>query len=220
MADRKPGYMTPGFRTPGEKVHQKSSRAAQVRRRRVVLAVVLLVVAVVAVVTAFFWPGFARQEAEPLPEVTVTAAPPTPTAEASPLPEDATDFLSAMPDSALQLVRLDTAEGGWIEEVDAVEAWEIVYADGSEGGEQVDLVTGQWPDGDAAAEVYTSLLQAAGEPVAEGDVTVGGEAVGDYAVTPGSAAGESVVTWRNDTAVFQATGPDQLVQDFYETFPM
>jgi len=221
MVDQRPGYMSPGFRTPGERVHQKNSRAAVVRRRKVVAVLALVLIAAIAVVTAFWWPGFARPEPEPLPDVTVTAAPPTPTADAEPLPEGATDFVSAMPDSALALVRGEPAENTeWVEGAGAVEAWDVPYTDGSDGGEQVALTAGQWVDADEAAEAHTAILDSVAEPTVEGDVTVGGETVGPYAVSPGEAAGTSVVTWRNDTAVFQATGPDQLVQDFYETFPM
>lgn len=220
MVDQRPGYMSPGFRTPGDKVHQKKSRAAVVRRRKVGIVVALVVIAAVAVVTAFVWPGFARQDADPQPDTTVTAAPPTPTAEPAELPDDATEFLGALPDDVLQLVRLDVAESEWVEGADAIEAWDVVYGDGSDGGEQVALVAGQWAEPDPAAEVHSALLEAAGDPVGEGDVTVDGETVGSYVVTPGAAAGESVVTWRNGTAVFQATGPDQLVQDFYQAFPL
>jgi hypothetical protein len=220
MVDQRPGYMSPGFRTPGDKVHQKKSRAAVVRRRKVGLVVALVAVVAVAVVTAFVWPGFAREDADPQPDVTVTAAPPTPTAEPVELPDDATELLSTLPDHVLQVVRLDVTESGWVEDADAIEAWEITYGDGSAGGEQVTLVAGQWPEADPAAEVHSALLEAAGDPVVEGDVTVDGETVGPYAVTPGAAEGGSVVTWRNGTVVFQATGPDELVQDFYQAFPL
>ncbi|WP_418274905.1 hypothetical protein ACNHYB_08445 [Isoptericola jiangsuensis] len=220
MVDQKPGYLSPGFRTPGDKVHQKQSRAAIVRRRKVVAVIALVALAVVAALTAFVWPGFAVDD-EPLPEVTVTAPPPTPTAEPAELPEGSTEFLAAMPDSALQLVRLEAAEdSAWVEDSGAVEAWALTYADGSEGGAEVALVAGQWADPEAAGEVYDTLLGAAGEPTASGDVTVGGEPTGSYAVTPGGAEGTSVVLWRNGTAVFRAEGPDPLVQDFYQTFPM
>jgi hypothetical protein len=201
-------------------VQQKQSRTAVVRRRKIVVAVALVAVAAVAVLTAFVWPGFALDD-EPEPTVTVTAPPPTPTAEPAALPEGATEFLSAMPDAALQLVRQDAAEdSAWIDDSGAVEAWAVTYTDGSADGARVDLVAGQWADAEAAAEIYDTLVGAAGEPTASGDVTVGGEPVGGYAVTPEGGAGTSVVIWRNGTAVFRATGPDQLVQDFYQTFPM
>ncbi|WP_125206483.1 MULTISPECIES: hypothetical protein [Isoptericola] len=202
-------------------MHQRSSRAAAVRRRKIGLVVALVVIAAVAVVTAFVWPGFARQEAEPLPDVTVTAAPPTPTAEPADLPEDATELLSSMPGSVLQLVRLEAAEDtGFEEDTEAVEAWGLTYGDGSDGGAEVAFRVGQWADADAAGEVHGALLEAAGDTTAEGDVTVGGEVVGTYAVTPGEQPGTSVVTWRNDTVVLQARGPEQLVQDFYQAFPL
>jgi hypothetical protein len=220
MVDQKPGYLSPGFRTPGDKVHQRTSHTAVVRRRRLLLVGALVAVVAIALVTAFVWPGFARQ-GEPVPDVTVTAPPPTPTAEAAELPEGPTELLSSMPDSVLQLVRLDVAENtAWVDDSGAVESWAVTYGDGSEGGEQVDLVVGQWADADAAGEVHAVLLEAAGDPTLSGDVTVGGETVGTYAVTPGGGAGTSVVTWRNGTVVFQATGPAELVEDFYQSFPM
>lgn len=201
-------------------MQQKQSRATIVRRRKVVGAVAIGAVVLVAVLTAFVWPGFAFDD-EPLPEVTVTAPPPSPTAQAAELPSGATEFLSAMPDSALQLVRLQAAENtAWVSDSGAVEAWDLTYGDGTEGGEQVALVAAQWADADAASAVYDTLLGAAGEPTTSGDVTVGGEVTGSYAVTPGASEGTSVVLWRNGTAVFRAEGPDQLVQDFYQTFPM
>ncbi|GAA1975706.1 hypothetical protein GCM10009718_09770 [Isoptericola halotolerans] len=221
MVDQRPGYMSPGFRTPGDKVHQRKSRAATVRRRKIGVVVALVVIAAVAVVTAFVWPGFARQGADPQPDVTVTAAPPTPTAEPVDLPGDATAFLSAMPGSVLQLVRLEPAEDTeLVEDADAVEAWAVTYGDGSTGGEQVELRAGQWADADAAEQVHSALLAAAGDTSADGDVLVDGEVVGTYALTTGSPAGTSVVTWRNGTAVFEVRGPDRLVQDFYQAFPL
>jgi len=178
-----------------------------------VLAIVLL--------TAFVWPGFARSEPE-APPVTVTAPPPTPTVEATGRPENQTAFLAALPDSVLQLAVREVAEHApWADDLSAVEAWDVRYAEGDEADAQsVALVAGQWEDDGAAGEAYEALAQGAGEPTSTGDVTVDDEVTGTYAVTPGAQEGQSVVTWRNGTAVFQATGPSALVEDFYSAFPL
>jgi hypothetical protein len=191
------------------------------RRRLVVGGLALLVVLVIVLLTAFVWPGFARPEQE-TPPVTVTAPPPTPTIEATGRPENQTTFLAALPDSVLQLAVREVGEQpAWVDDLSAIEAWNVRYADGDgEDAETVALVGGQWEDAKAATGAYDGLLEDAGEPTSTGDVTVDGETAGGYAVTPGPEEGQSVVTWRNGTAVFQATGPSALVEDFYSAFPL
>ncbi|GAA1716618.1 hypothetical protein GCM10009809_10850 [Isoptericola hypogeus] len=192
-----------------------------IRRRRIVVgslagALVLLVV----LVTALVWPGFAQPE--PQPTATVTAPPPTPTIEPSGRPADQTAFLMAQPDTVLQLALRGAAPyDAWVDDAGAVEAWELTYADG-DGADaaKVQVLAGQWEDDDAAAGAYEALVKAAGDPTDEGEVTVGDQATGAYVVTPGSAAGTAVVTWRNGTAVLQATGPADLVDDVYSAYPL
>lgn len=196
--------------------------AAVIRRRRIVVASLAgALVLLVVIFTAVVWPGFARSP-EPEPTTTVTGPPPTPTIEPSGRPEDQTAFLMAMPDTVLQLaLREAVPHDAWVDDVDAVEAWELAYADGDGGGAtRVDVLAGQWEDGDGAAATYEALVKAAGDPTDEGDVQVDGETVGSYVVTPGSAEGTAVVTWRNGTAVLQATGPAELVQDVYSAYPL
>ena len=191
------------------------------RRRRIVVAsaagaLVLLVV----LLTAFVWPGFARDEPEP--QATVTAPVPTPTISPSGRPEAQTAFLQAQPDTVLALaLREATEDETWEKDADAVEAWQLTYADAEgEGAASVQVHAGQWEDDDAATSAYEALVQAAGEPTGEGEVSVGGKATGAYVVTPGSTEGTAVVTWRNGTAVLQATGPADLVEDFYSAYPL
>jgi len=193
-----------------------------VRRRRVVVASLAgALVLLVVLLTAFVWPGFARSP-EPEPAATVTAAPPTPTIEPSGRPADQTAFLQAMPDTVLALaLRGATPYDAWVKDADAVEAWSLTYADGDAAdAAQVDVVAGQWEDAEGATSAYDALVQAAGTPTDDGDVLVGEDTAGAYAVTPGSATGTAVVTWRNGTAVLQATGPADLVEDFYSAFPL
>ncbi|MFC7878882.1 hypothetical protein [Isoptericola sp. NPDC057391] len=191
------------------------------RRRRIVVAsaagaLVLLIV----LLTAFVWPGFARSD--PAPQTTVTAPVPTPTISPSGRPEDQTSFVKAQPDSVLALaLRSVTEDRSWEDDADAVESWQLVYADrDGDGSTTVQVHAGQWEDDDAATGAYEALVKAAGEPTGEGEVTVDGTATGAYVVTPGSTAGTAVVTWRNGTAVLQATGPADLVEDFYSAYPL
>lgn len=221
----RPSYLSAQYRSPGEQVHRRPSAAVLRRRRRVVAGLALGLVLLVALLTAFVWPGFARPDDEPLPAVTVTAPVPSPTVEPAGRPENQTAFLKAMPDSTLQLaVREVKPHTPWEDNRDAIEAWRLTYVDGNDpaadGAAVVQLVAGQWEDADEAGSVLDSLLEDAGEPTTTGDVTVDGEKAGTYAVTPGSDEGTSVVTWRNGTAVLQATGPTDLVQEFYTAFPL
>ncbi len=223
--DKRPSYLSAQYRSPGERVHRRPSAEVLRRRRRVVAGLALGLVLLVAVLTAFVWPGFARPDDEPLPAVTVTAPVPTPTVEPAGRPENQTAFLKAMPDTALQLaVRGVKVHTPWEDNRDAIEAWRLTYADGNdpeaEGAAVVRLVAGQWEEADEAGGVLDSLLEDAGEPTVSGDVTVDGEKAGTYAVTPGPEEGTSIVTWRNGSAVLQATGPADLVEDFYTAFPM
>ncbi|MCA5895088.1 hypothetical protein LEP48_17295 [Isoptericola sp. NEAU-Y5] len=191
------------------------------RRRLAVGALAGGLVVVVALLTAFVWPGFA-QTPEPEPAVTVTAAAPTPTTSPSALPKDATTFLQAMPGTVLQLALAGaTPHDEWVDGADAVEAWSVTYAEGDAAdAAKVDVLAGQWEDGDAATRAYGALVKAAGTPSDEGEVLVGTETAGAYVVTPGSTTGTAVVTWRNGTAVLQATGPADLVERFYSAFPL
>ncbi|AEG43338.1 hypothetical protein [Isoptericola variabilis] len=220
----RPSYLSPDYRSPGDRVHRRPSAAVLRRRRRVVAGLALGVVLLVAVLTAFVWPGFARSD-DPTPAATVTAPPPTPTVEPTGRPENQTALLTALPDTVLQLaLRAVEPRADWEDERDAVEAWTLAYADGPDanaaGAAVVRLVVGQWGDERTAGGVLDDLLADAGEATMSGDVTVDGESAGTYAVTPGAEDGTAVVTWRNGTVVLQATGPAGLVEDFYSAFPL
>ncbi|MFE5293952.1 hypothetical protein ACFQ8T_17380 [Isoptericola sp. NPDC056618] len=191
------------------------------RRRRIVVASAAgaLVLAIV-LLTAFVWPGFAMSEPEP--QATVTAPVPTPTISPSGRPKDQTAFVKAQPDSVLALaLREATEDKSWEDDADAVESWQLVYADGDgAGATTVQVHAGQWEDDEAATAAYEALVKAAGDATGEGEVSVDGKATGAYVVTPGSTEGTAVVTWRNGTAVLQATGPADVVEDFYSAYPL
>jgi len=201
--------------------HSRPASAAVYRRRRLVVLVgAALVVALVAGFLAWVWPGFARAEqAEPAPTVTVTADAPTPTLE--PVARTGTTaFAQALPDTVLDLaLRSESATDAWTA-ASALEAHQLVYADGEgDDATAVTVVAGQWATPAEAEVAAADLVAAAGEPTDTGDVTVEGKISGTYAVTTG-ADGLSTVTWRNGTAVLQATGPAGVVEDVYAAYPL
>jgi hypothetical protein len=178
------------------------------------------VVAVVALLTALVWPGFARP-AEPAPTATVTAPPPSPTASPAPREGEQTALTDALPDTVLQYVQRGFAESTtWGAQDDVVEAWEITYADGAgAGATEITVQVGQWADEPAAEGFAAAWLEDAGEPAKEGEVTVGEEVTGTYAVVPG-ADGAATLLWRNGTVVVAATGPADAVEDLYAAYPL
>jgi len=222
------GATPPGPRRPTDAVgasdrrHSRPASAAVYRRRRLVVLVgLLLVVGLVAALLAWVWPGFARADAapQPAPTVTVTAEAPTPTLE--PVARTGTSaFATALPDTVLDLVlRADPATEAWTP-ARALEAYELVYADGEgDDATTVTVVAGQWATVAEAETAAADLVAAAGEPTDTGYVEVAGERAGTYAVTP-AGDGLATVTWRNGTAVLQATGPADVVTDVYAAYPL
>lgn len=213
----------PGLR---DSRHGRTTPAVYARRRLVVLVAALVVVAVIVAFTAFVWPGFARggDAKEPAP-VTVTAPPATPTI--APVERTATTELAkAMPATVLQFALRSEAPTDAYSGAGAIEGHELVYADAE--GEQATTVTvrvGQWGDDEEAQEAYDALLATAvgagGDPTSTGEVEVGGEPAGPFAVTKtGADTGQSTVTWRNGTVVLQATGPSDEIEAFYTAFPL
>lgn len=198
---------------------KKASPAVYRRRRLVVVVGLLVIVLALVLVGGFAWPGFWRAEStpQPVPTVTVTAAAPTPTVKAMERAGDETAFQKALPSSVLQFALGSLAEAKEPKEQGALEAWNAEYADGDSG--EVALVAGQWATSDDAAAAATAWTQAAGEADREGDVKVGKKVVGQYAIVQAK-GGKAVVVWQNGTAVMQATGPADTMEDFYAAFPL
>ena len=198
---------------------RKTSPAVYRRRRLVVVVGLLVIVLGVVLVAGFVWPGFWRAEAtpQPVPTVTVTAAAPTPTVKAMERAGDETAFQKALPSTVLQFALGALAEAKEPKEQGALEAWNAEYADGGPG--EVALLAGQWATSDDAAAAAAAWTRAAGEADREGDVKVGKKVVGQYAIVPAK-GGKAVVVWQNGTAVMQATGPADTMEDFYAAFPL
>lgn len=198
----------------------RKASPAVYRRRRLVVVVGLLVIVLGAVlVGGFVWPGFWRAEStpQPVPTVTVTAPVPTPTVKAVDRSGDETAFQKALPSTVLQFALGSLTEVEEIKEQGALEAWDAEYSDGGSG--EVALRAGQWATTDEAAEAAAAWTKAAGEAEREGDVKVGKKVVGQYAIVPAK-DGRAVVVWQNGTAVMEATGPADTMEDFYAAFPL
>jgi hypothetical protein len=115
-------------------------------------------------------------------------------------------------------LRSDAATDAWTA-AGALEAYELVYADGAgPDATTVTVVAGQWAT-DAEAEVAAADLVGDATPTTSGEVTVDGAAAGTYVVVAGT-DGTATVTWRNGTAVLRATGPAEVVEDVYAAYPM
>ncbi|WP_369370876.1 hypothetical protein AB1046_19115 [Promicromonospora sp. Populi] len=198
---------------------RKPSPAVYRRRRLVVVVGLLVVVLGLVLVAGFVWPGFWRGEStpQPVPTVTVTAPVPTPTVRAMERGDDETAFQQALPSSVLQFALGALTEAGEPREQGALEAWNAEYADGGPG--EIALVAGQWSTPDEAATAAAAWTEAAGEVDREGDVQVGNNVVGQYAIVP-IEGGRAVVVWQNGTAVMQATGPADATEAFYAAFPL
>jgi hypothetical protein len=198
---------------------KKASPAVYRRRRFVVFVGVLVVVLALVLLTGFAWPGFWRSEAtpEPVPTVTVTAPVPTPTVKAVERGGDETAFQKALPSAVLQLALGSLGEAKEPKGEGALEAWNAEYSDGD--AVEVAVVAGQWSTDGEAATAAAAWTAAAGEADRTGDVKVGKKVVGQYAFVPVK-GGKTVVVWQNGTALLQATGPTDLMEDFYTAFPL
>ncbi|WP_125773306.1 hypothetical protein [Antribacter gilvus] len=215
----RPSYLGDDYRTPVDRVHSRVSPAVYRRRRLVVGVLALLLAVALVLVAGLVWPGFWRAEAEPepLPTVTATAPAPTPTVQPMARAAEETAFQKALPSAVLAYALLSQAASEPTLDAGAVEAWTAVYGDGAQ---EITVVAGQWASPEDATAAADAFRAAAGEASAEGDVLVGEEVVGTYGITPGPTPDTSVVTWRNGTAVLQATGLADAMEAFYAAFPL
>ncbi|WP_460705229.1 hypothetical protein [Myceligenerans halotolerans] len=215
--------MTHGSGGPSGRAQQPEAQvrrsAAVYRRRRIVVgACALLVLLSLLAFTGLVWPGLLHaEEPEPVPTVTVTASPPTPAVKSMRRPDGETAFQEALPSAVLQFALSDMAETDAADESDATEGWKATYSDGADL--RVVVTATQWPGADEATTSADALTKAAGEAKESGDVKVGDDVVGQYALTPVD-AGERTMTWRNGTAVLQAKGPAEVIKEFYRAFPL
>lgn len=202
-----------GDRKPPEGTDDAGSPPPNRSRRRLLILIGAVVgLLVIALVALLLTQNAGRRD--PMNVVTIThqAEPPTP--EVEPIErEKGTPLLEALPDVVLGYAVTEQTESATMLEAFALEGWTLTYT-GAEAA--VVLQIGQWPTDDEAQRVFADIV---GEEAAtaEGEVLVGGEAVGTFVVQQVD-GGERTV-WRNGTAVLVAEGPSGATQEFYEAFP-
>ncbi len=187
------------------------------RRRAVVFGGAVIVVILVLAATAFGWPGWARSSRPAAPAVAQQAVP-TPTI--APIePDDGSAFADAQPVAVAEFALTHREPASEWAQLDAMEAYELTFADG-EGADakSITVTAGQWATDEDATRAAADLIKAAGTPTSTGEVKASGRTAGSFAmVVDGD---QATMTWRNATAVIQATGPADRLQDFYENYPM
>lgn len=187
----------------------------------VVTAAALVIV--FALFSAFVWPGWAvNKGTEDAKQQPVASNPePSPSVKAKELPQDASPLLKAMPDNVLSFARTEAAPSANWTAASPLEEYSLTYSTGNMS-KDVTLVVAQWAGGDAAQRQYQMLTQALkGQDAATGEVKVSGTSTGQYIVKTDESKGKTATAiWRNDTVVFQATGPADSIKRFYPKFPL
>jgi len=183
---------------------------------------VIAVVAVVVAVGAWLVVG-----GRDVPDEVNAASPPpvsqhpTPTVSAVDRPFDSS-FATVLPTEALQYV---LASSQWSDEwvaAGALEAYEEQFGDGGAGA--LGFRAGQWSTAEAADDALAAFTAGTTRPrdatmPASGPVTAGTRDVGRYVLTD-AGEGSAMLTWSNETAVFQLVGPIDQVEAVYREFPM
>jgi hypothetical protein len=184
----------------------------------------LIVAVIIALATAFIWPGWAdklannqqQENVEPTVKRRKAIAPST---SVTPLPSSATELVKHMPDTVGAYARKGIEESSNWKNAKPIEEHTITYSTGTDHG-SVTLVVAQWPEADTAGTEYQKLVShLTGEKVEAGNVRVAGNITGAYQFhRVGSTGG--IALWRNDTCIFQVSGPFDAVKEFYTSFPL
>lgn len=208
---------------------QQTSQQSSHGKLIAVVAVAALVI-ILALVSAFVWPGWAirgNQTAtkEQSQSQSEPKEPTTPSLTPVALPQDATELLSAMPDSVLNYARISAGTSDEWKSSSPIEEYEVKYA-AKQDGDEIVLHVAQWSTADEANKQYGALVAAiSGKQIAKGKVNVKQDststAVGNYTVNlDADNEDNATATWQNDTAVFQARGTTRDIKRFYQNFPM
>ncbi|TCD54460.1 hypothetical protein EJ419_03015 [Alloscardovia theropitheci] len=212
---------------------EKSEQAAQLEQEaqraveqhnishkyRIIAISTIFAIIVIMVVTAFGWPGWARQEATS-GSSSATGQESVVTATPVALPKDASALVKILPDTVGSYARGEVKETTVWKDSEPVEEYEVTYTTGDNASE-IKITFAQWTSADYAKAQYDSLISGEkGAATASGKVRVGDSETGSYEVhADASDSAKSVILWNNDTTVFQAIGPKNAVNNFYSSFP-
>lgn len=215
-------------------VNQQTSPQVIRRRRKVVGIGAVGIVLAAALSSAFVWPGFADSH----PAAVLTQAPERSSEVMNPdaaVPElepaarvgEQTELVKAIPDLVAGFVQTDIAGAAtWTGGEKAIESWQFTYiAGGNVGADTILVDVGQFENAADSEAFFSALLNSASEPIAEGDVFVGDERAGRFALVEGPTTSaepseQGVLYWRNGTVVLRAEGPITQLQQFYTEFPL
>lgn len=186
-----------------------------VTSRRIVPILAVIVVALLAVLVAIYFAEDRDQELAVEPEPTSVEPTVVPTSE--PIAwEPSTDLLAVLPDQVLGYAisaEPVAAQANWL--TPPLEQWQIDYRSTEEA---VTITVAQWQTGEAARAAMDGDPDIAQAAVI-GDVVVSGEYVGT-ALQFSNDDGTERLRWRNNTVVFEVTGPVGSTLPFYNAYPL
>ena len=214
--------------TPGSEAEPAENATGSRRRTILIVAVVgalVVVGAIVAGAAGVF--GAGEPAAVPSPS-TVTLSSPTPTVKPA-ARKHISAFADKLPGSVLSYAFAGIAPHPGFVSAGAIEAYKVDYSDG--GKAKVTVYAGQWETAKEAGAVYGSLIKApaaakvpakgAATPAkpTTGKVWVAGRPVGHWKITK-APDGTGSAIWTNGTALFRVVGPANVVEDFFNAFPL
>lgn len=202
--------------------------AAETKKKKghggLIVVIICAIIAVAVLVSAYVWPGWAVRQMQ---QSTVTSQSDadrtvaTPKTSVTALPQNATTLEKAMPDAVGAYARKTMTDSSNWASSSPLEEHTVIYSTG-DASKDVTLVFAQWSKADSAKAQYDALAaKLDGSRIASGTVKVSGQATGDYTVvTQKSDSKKAIALWRNDTCVFEVTGPTDSVKTFYKQFPL
>lgn len=188
-------------------------------RYRLITVSAIFAIIVIVLVTAFGWPGWARQAAS-TGSSTATGQDAVVTATPVALPNNASDLEKILPDTVGSYARGEVKTTTVWNDAEPLEQYEVTYTTGDSASE-ITIVFAQWTSAEFAKTQYDTLIANLKSSVsASGNVKVGDSTTGAYEIhADADNDNNSIIVWQNDTVVFQATGPKNSVNNFYSSFP-
>ncbi|MDR2748945.1 MAG: hypothetical protein LBB10_03550 [Bifidobacteriaceae bacterium] len=194
---------------------QKVVKGKNAKKKKIIIAssiaggiVVLALVACALVV----WPGVLRKQ---------LGLPVNPSLTAITQP-DKTPLQKALPlyDGGYSLMKLDPGSSIWYNmNLTPQESYTLTYKDGPDDSSAIVLMIGQWTnEADAKTTAQSLKTVYTNSPADQGDVSVNGASVGNWALYSSEGNNPATIIWTNKTLVIQATGNQSDLKNFYEGF--
>lgn len=186
------------------------------------IVIVVVVAAILVLISAFIWPGWAHRKKESAPasssQTQTTQSQPARTVQYVPLPQGATKLEQAMPNYVGSYARVSVKAATTWQKSYPIEEWVVTYDNGKS---DITLLAAQWPLAGNAAGEYASLASSLqGTSLSSGKVTVSGQQTGSFEVKKQDKPSQSTALWQNSTCIFEAQGPGNSAQTFWQSFPL